>query len=137
MTFLERCSRLRLSTSPQTLRRGILGSFSGRGLIYDVSCLGDGHDRLVLHTQPVRETEHLVVGISDRGIGISPHDQANILAPFYRLEGHRVDGVKGAGLGLLVCRRLVEAHGGRIWVESEPGRGSTFFFTLPLGHRPT
>jgi PAS domain S-box-containing protein len=78
------------------------------------------------------EEERLVIGVSDQGIGISLHDQAKLFAPFSRLEDQRLTGVKGAGLGLLVCRRLVEAHGGRIWVESEPGRGSTFYFTLPL-----
>jgi PAS domain S-box-containing protein len=84
-----------------------------------------------------RERERLVIGISDQGIGISLHDQAKLFGPFQRLEDSRLDGVKGAGLGLLVCRRLVEAHGGQIWVESEPGRGSTFFFTLPLRHTVT
>ena len=78
--------------------------------------------------------EHLVIGISDQGIGISLPAQAKLFGPFQRLEEFRPDGVGGAGLGLLVCRRLVEAHGGRIWVESEPGRGSTFFFTIPLGN---
>ena len=81
------------------------------------------------------EEERLVIGVSDQGIGISSHDQSKLFAPFSRLEDQRLTGVKGAGLGLLVCRRLVEAHGGRIWVESEPGRGSTFYFTLPLGNR--
>jgi signal transduction histidine kinase len=75
--------------------------------------------------------EHLVFGVSDQGIGISPADQAKLFAPFQRLE-KRPSGVRGVGLGLLVCRRLVEAHGGHIWVESEPGHGSTFFFTMPL-----
>ena len=84
-----------------------------------------------------QERERLVIGVSDQGIGISLHDQAKLFGPFQRLEDSRLDGVKGAGLGLLVCRRLVEAHGGRIWVESEPGRGSTFFFTLPLRHTAT
>jgi len=84
-----------------------------------------------------QESERLVTGVSDQGIGISLHDQAKLFGPFQRLEDSRLDGVKGAGLGLLVCRRLVEAHGGRIWVESEPGRGSSFFFTLPLGHTAT
>ena len=76
-------------------------------------------------------SEHLVIGISDQGIGIPQQDQSKLFAPFQRLGNSRVEGVKGTGLGLLVCRRLVEAHGGRIWVESEPGKGSTFFFSLP------
>lgn len=75
--------------------------------------------------------EHLVIGVSDQGIGISPADQEKLFAPFQRLE-KRPSGVRGVGLGLMVCRRLVEAHGGHIWVESEPGHGSTFFFTMPL-----
>ena len=78
------------------------------------------------------DSEHLVIGVSDQGVGISQQDQARLFAPFERLENSRIERVKGVGLGLLVCRRLVEAHGGRIWVESEPGKGSTFFFTLPL-----
>ena len=79
------------------------------------------------------EPDHLVIGVKDQGIGISIFDQAKLFGPFQRLEDQRLSGVKGAGLGLLVCRRLVEAHGGHIWVESEPGRGSIFCFTLPLG----
>jgi PAS domain S-box-containing protein len=78
------------------------------------------------------EGEHVVVGVTDQGMGISAHDQAKLFEPFERLEWSRVDGAGGLGLGLLVCRRLVEAHGGQIWVESYPGKGSTFLFTLPL-----
>ena len=79
--------------------------------------------------------EYLVIGVSDQGIGISPSDQSKLFAPFQRLEEFRPEGARGVGLGLLVCRRLVEAHGGKIWVESEPGRGSTFFFTMPLSQK--
>jgi signal transduction histidine kinase len=86
--------------------------------------------KIRVFAQPKKE--HMVIGVSDQGIGMSLHDQAKIFGPFQRIEDSRLEGVKGAGLGLLVCRRLVEAHGGRIWVKSEPGRGSTFFFTLPL-----
>ena len=74
----------------------------------------------------------MVIAVSDQGIGISPSDQAKLFAPFQRLEESRPEGIGGAGLGLLVCRRLVEAHGGQIWLESELGQGSTFFFTLPF-----
>lgn len=72
----------------------------------------------------------LVMAVKDQGIGISFEDQAKVFQPFERLE--ETAGVTGAGLGLNVCRRLVEAHGGHIWVESEPGKGSIFSFTLPL-----
>ena len=78
--------------------------------------------------------EHLVIGVSDSGPGITPSDQGKLFEPFQRLEESRSGRTRGVGLGLLVCRRLVEAHGGRIWVESEPGHGSTFFFTMPLSY---
>lgn len=78
-----------------------------------------------------QEKNNLVVGVVDQGIGMSDHDQARIFGPFQRVEHGILQG-RGIGLGLLVCRRLVEAHGGKIWVESKPGCGSTFFFTLPL-----
>jgi PAS domain S-box-containing protein len=68
-------------------------------------------------------------------IGLSAAEQARIFGPFQRLENSRPDRARGAGLGLMVCRRLVEAHGGEIWVESRKGKGSTFFFTLPYHAR--
>jgi len=77
------------------------------------------------------EPERLVIGVSDRGKGLSSSEQARIFSPFQRLENSRPDQARGAGLGLMVCRRLVEAHGGEIWVESKKGRGSTFLFSLP------
>ncbi len=78
-----------------------------------------------------RERDGLVVGVSDGGVGISPQDYDKIFQPFGRLASGAKG--KGFGLGLVVCKRLVEAHGGRIWVESKPGEGSTFFFTIPSG----
>jgi PAS domain S-box-containing protein len=78
------------------------------------------------------EEDYVVIGVVDQGAGISLPDQAKLFGAFQRLEQSRPEGVSGAGLGLMVCRRLVEAHGGKIWVESEPGCGSTFLFTLPL-----
>ena len=84
-----------------------------------------------------KEGRHLVVGVSDQGIGISPQDQMKLFEPFQRLGESTLNEVKGVGLGLLVCLRLVEAHGGRIWVESQPSQGSTFFFTVPVGQGAT
>jgi PAS domain S-box-containing protein len=77
------------------------------------------------------EQERLVIGVRDRGQGLSSSEQDRIFGPFQRLENKRPDQARGAGLGLMVCRRLVEAHGGDIWVESKKGKGSTFFFSLP------
>jgi len=77
-----------------------------------------------------RDEGHLVVSVSDHGPGISKEDQDKLFKPFQQLSNQLLDHTKGAGLGLLVCRRLVEAHGGRIWIESEPGHGATFRFTL-------
>ncbi len=73
----------------------------------------------------------ILVSVSDQGIGISREDREKLFRKFERLN-IRTGDIKGIGLGLNVCRILVEAHGGRIWVESELGRGSTFYFTLPL-----
>jgi PAS domain S-box-containing protein len=79
-----------------------------------------------------QEGKNLVIAVHDQGPGISPHDQARLFQPFWRTRQAETDFTKGVGLGLVVCRRLVEAHGGKIWLESKPGHGTTFFFTLPL-----
>jgi signal transduction histidine kinase len=74
------------------------------------------------------------VTISDRGIGIAQADQERIFDPFYRATDVVSAQIQGAGLGLSLVKRIVEAHGGRITVESEPGRGSAFTVTLPIAH---
>jgi signal transduction histidine kinase len=79
---------------------------------------------------------HVFVAVSNEGDGIPDRDREKIFRPFHRLDGQRNRGPKGDGLGLLVCLRLVEAHGGRIWVDSAPGKGSTFWFTLPAADKP-
>jgi two-component system sensor histidine kinase EvgS len=78
-----------------------------------------------------RNNGEVLVSVKDEGIGIPPEKQGTLFEPFQRLEPEN-NNATGTGLGLVVCRRLVEAHGGRIWVESELGTGSTFKFTLPL-----
>jgi signal transduction histidine kinase len=78
----------------------------------------------------------VVVSVADTGIGIAPADQARVFEQFGQAGGARTDGPRGTGLGLPICREIVEHHGGRLWLESEPGRGSTFSFSLPLTADP-
>ncbi|HSE06563.1 MAG TPA: GAF domain-containing protein [Methylomirabilota bacterium] len=79
-----------------------------------------------------RREEHAVeISVTDTGIGIAPEDQAAIFEEF-RQVGSDERKREGTGLGLALAKKFVELHGGRLWVESEPGRGSTFTFTLPV-----
>lgn len=76
--------------------------------------------------------DHAVVSVTNQGAGLSPRDAARLFDKYYRTEDGRSADGKGLGLGLYISRLIVEAHGGHIWVESEPDRGVTFFFSVPL-----
>ena len=76
--------------------------------------------------------EELLVSVTDHGPGIPPEELGNIFDRMYRIEQRVYSGADGMGLGLYICQRLVEAHGGRIWAESVLGQGTTIKFTLPV-----
>jgi PAS domain S-box-containing protein len=78
-----------------------------------------------------QEPSGVTVYVADRGIGIPADEQSRLFASFYRVDSSLRRQTKGTGLGLYLCKAIVEAHDGRIWVRSEPGGGSTFFFSLP------
>ena len=75
---------------------------------------------------------HIVIGVGDSGIGIPELELEKIFEKFHQVEGGSSDSAEGAGLGLAITKGLVEAHHGRIWAESEVGKGSVFRFTLPM-----
>jgi signal transduction histidine kinase len=74
----------------------------------------------------------VLVAVADTGPGISPDDRERIFEEFQQAADADGEQREGTGLGLALSKSLVELHGGRIWVDSEPGKGSTFTFTLPL-----
>jgi two-component system sensor histidine kinase ChiS len=79
-----------------------------------------------------QQGENLLYRVSDTGIGIPKEELENIFVEFQQLDTAITREFSGTGLGLNITKKFVEMHGGRIWVESELGRGSTFFFSIPL-----
>jgi len=78
--------------------------------------------------------DNLVFTVRDQGPGISLENQARLFKQFSRLADAQTRGIPGSGLGLYISKRIVEAHGGQIWVDSEPGSGAAFSYSLPLVH---
>jgi PAS domain S-box-containing protein len=103
----------------------LLANLIGNGLKYNASA----RPEVVVGCRPEAGGRMVTLFVRDNGIGIEPQYHEQIFQLFRRL--HRRDEYEGTGAGLAICQKIVEAHGGRIWVESGAGRGTTFFFTLP------
>jgi signal transduction histidine kinase len=84
-----------------------------------------------IEASPSSDQKQLVIDVRDHGIGIAPADQERIFEPFFRADRSRTRDTGGVGLGLVLARRIVEAHGGSLTVHSEPDRGSHFRVTVP------
>jgi len=81
--------------------------------------------------------KQIVISVSDQGVGIAPEHLNRLFEKFFRVNSGLVNHVVGSGLGLPIARTIVESHGGRIWAESQPDKGSTFYFTLPIQEDPS
>jgi len=88
---------------------------------------GDGLPKI--HVEANRQGRMWKISVHDEGIGIDPDQQDRVFEVFQRLHGREEH--SGTGIGLALCRRIIERHGGEIWVESKSGVGATFSFTLP------
>lgn len=84
----------------------------------------DGTREMILKSERI-EGESILVSVSDTGIGFPPEKAEPLCAPFYTTKPG------GTGMGLRICRSIVESHGGRLWAVGAPGRGATFRFSLP------
>jgi PAS domain S-box-containing protein len=94
--------------------------YSAKGTTIKISCAVNGNE--------------ITVSVSDEGIGIKPSDAEKIFDRYYRVESSNTRHISGFGIGLYLSAEIVERHGGKIWLKSEPEQGSTFYFSLPLNN---
>ncbi|MGC9399371.1 MAG: sensor histidine kinase [Anaerolineae bacterium] len=107
--------------------------FTAEGGITVSACALKAGERV--HGWTVPEGGAVLVSVADSGVGIPSEAQESIFQPFSRVAGAGGQQQRGTGLGLVICREIINHYGGAIWVESEVGKGSTFTFTLPLSRR--
>jgi signal transduction histidine kinase len=104
-------------------------------LLSNASKYSPPRSAIALSLAQTADAGFLLISVADQGNGITSQDQIGIFRPFFRASHATSSGINGAGLGLYIARSLVELHGGRIWYDSTPGQGTTFFVTLPVADR--
>ncbi|MBZ0283595.1 MAG: HAMP domain-containing histidine kinase [Anaerolineae bacterium] len=90
------------------------------------------NDNGVVTITVVRDSDSVKVTVQDTGMGISPEDQPHVFERFFRARQSVAMRIEGSGLGLAITKGIIQKHRGRIWMQSSPGEGSVFFFTLPV-----
>ena len=130
-TIEDRGARVRVGSLPVVLadRSNLARVF--QNLVGNAVKFTRGDDPEVV-IEAEREGDMWSISVADNGIGMEPENTRRIFEPFRRLHGE--EDYEGTGIGLAVCDRIVEQHGGRIWVTSRPGEGSVFTFTMPAAH---
>ena len=101
-----------------------------RNLIHNAIKFSDENSKIEVSAE--LKDDHILFSVRDYGCGLTPENQIRIFEPFYQVESASRRRHGGTGLGLAICRGIVESQKGKIWVESKPGKGSKFYFTLPL-----
>ncbi len=140
--FLEKNLRLEVDVAPrlppvQADRDALVQIFSHLLSNSGAASANDSALRLTVHLQVEERPgldplNYLIISITDTGGGIAPEDQPRVFSRLYRAEAPLIGGLGDNGMGLSIVKALVEGHGGRIWVISDPGVGSTFYVLLPL-----
>jgi two-component system sensor histidine kinase KdpD len=89
-------------------------------------------DNTNIYIKAYTSNKEVIVSVADEGVGIPPELYQRIFERFFQGDGRRAGRRKGTGLGLAICQGIINAHGGKIWVESQPGKGAKFSFSLPV-----
>jgi signal transduction histidine kinase len=118
----------RIWADPERLRQTLTN------LVSNAVKYSPGGESIIVRVRE-RGTQHIVIEVVDHGLGIPPEQVGKLFQKFARVRTDEHLKVSGTGLGLYICRLIVEGHGGQIWVESEVGKGSTFGMSLPVDAR--
>jgi PAS domain S-box-containing protein len=122
--IINHCDKVNVNADREKIEQVLVNMLSNAAKYSDKTA--DIEIGCVLHDSNVE------VSVRDQGLGVAPADIQKLFLPHYRVESKETEKIAGFGIGLYLCAEIINRHNGKIWVESEPGKGSTFKFTLPL-----